>query len=92
MNTKSRGEGLNESHIRLCLRQVSFLWQSVWVIKRAYLGINANTLHYIANDSIIQDGEVILVDAGGEYNNFVSDITRTWPVNGRYLISLRKNV
>ena len=35
---------------------------------------------------IMQAGDLILVDAGGEYNNFVSDITRTWPISGRFVI------
>ncbi|ELR15705.1 XaaPro aminopeptidase 3, putative [Acanthamoeba castellanii str. Neff] len=47
-------------------------------------GIHANTLHYVANDDIMQDGQMVLVDAGGEYNMFSSDITRTWPVNGKF--------
>ncbi len=33
---------------------------------------------------LCRDGELILVDAGGEYNGFASDITRTWPVNGKF--------
>jgi Xaa-Pro aminopeptidase len=80
-------------------------------------GIHANTLHYVANDDIMQysfpivmscdecvscrvvrvvlpmvqtawacrDGQMVLVDAGGEYNMFSSDITRTWPVNGKFI-------
>lgn len=47
-------------------------------------GDNANTLHYIKNSEILKDGELILVDAGCEYNCYASDITRTTPVNGKF--------
>ena len=47
-------------------------------------GDRANTLHYIINNQIIQDGEMVLMDAGCEYHGYGSDITRTWPVNGKY--------
>lgn len=47
-------------------------------------GANACTLHYVFNDQPLKDGDLLLVDAGGEYNYFTSDITRTYPVNGRF--------
>lgn len=47
-------------------------------------GANATTLHYIFNDQPLKSGELFLVDAAGEYNYFTSDITRTYPVNGRF--------
>nr|CAB3267793.1 probable Xaa-Pro aminopeptidase 3 [Phallusia mammillata] len=47
-------------------------------------GNRANTLHYIVNDQRIKDGELVLVDAGAEYHGYVADITRTWPINGRF--------
>jgi Xaa-Pro aminopeptidase len=47
-------------------------------------GANACVLHYIANKSLLRDGELLLIDAGAEYRNYASDITRTFPVNGRY--------
>lgn len=47
-------------------------------------GINANTLHYIFNDSLLKDGEMILIDAGTEYYCYSSDITRTFPINGKF--------
>ena len=47
-------------------------------------GANATILHYINNDGTLNDGELILVDAGAEYQGYASDITRTFPVNGRY--------
>jgi len=45
---------------------------------------SANTLHYIENNRALVNGELILIDAGCEYNYYASDITRTIPVNGKY--------
>lgn len=47
-------------------------------------GNNANTLHYITNREVLQDGDCLLIDAGCEYKNYASDITRTFPINGKY--------
>ena len=47
-------------------------------------GFNACVLHYIDNDDVCNDGELILMDIGCEYGNYASDLTRTVPVNGRY--------
>ncbi|MDH3769298.1 MAG: M24B family metallopeptidase, partial [Gammaproteobacteria bacterium] len=47
-------------------------------------GANACVLHYRANNAKLVDGDLLLVDAGCEYDYYASDITRTWPVNGTY--------
>lgn len=47
-------------------------------------GKNATVLHYRANDRQMQDGDLLLVDAGCEYGYYASDVTRTFPVNGRF--------
>ncbi len=47
-------------------------------------GANACILHYIENNSQIQDGDLILIDAGCELDHYASDITRTFPANGRF--------
>lgn len=47
-------------------------------------GNNANTLHYIANDSKLRQGDLVLIDAGCEYEMYASDITRTFPVSGTF--------
>src|SRR5436305_6450348 len=47
-------------------------------------GANATVLHYINNDGELREGEMLLVDAGAEYKGYASDITRTFPINGRY--------
>ncbi|MBI3784582.1 MAG: aminopeptidase P N-terminal domain-containing protein [Deltaproteobacteria bacterium] len=45
-------------------------------------GVNATILHYTANDQPLRAGDLLLIDAGAEYQNYCSDITRTFPVNG----------
>ena len=47
-------------------------------------GKNACVLHYIENNQLCQDGDVILLDVGAEYANYSSDLTRCIPVNGRF--------
>lgn len=47
-------------------------------------GANATILHYIENDAPLQDGDLVCVDAGCEYEWYTADVTRTWPVNGRF--------
>ena len=47
-------------------------------------GANACVLHYIANNAPLNDGDLLLIDAGCELDGYASDITRTFPVNGRF--------
>ena len=47
-------------------------------------GANACILHYTDNCDRLQDGELLLIDAGAEIDCYASDITRTFPINGRY--------
>jgi len=47
-------------------------------------GANATILHYINNEAELKDGDLLLIDAGAEYEGFASDITRTFPVGGRF--------
>jgi len=47
-------------------------------------GGNATVLHYIDNKDQLQDGDLLLVDAGAEYKGYASDITRTFPINGKF--------
>lgn len=47
-------------------------------------GANGCILHYIENSAPLQDGDLVLIDAGCEYESYAADITRTFPVNGRF--------
>lgn len=47
-------------------------------------GQRANTLHYVTNDMCVAGGEMVLIDAGAEFQGYAGDISRTWPVNGTY--------
>jgi len=53
-------------------------------------GANATVLHYINNDGELRDGELLLIDAGAEYKGYASDITRTFPINGRFTKAQRE--
>ena len=47
-------------------------------------GANTCVLHYVANDAPLRDGDLLLIDAGCELDGYASDLTRTFPVSGRY--------
>jgi len=47
-------------------------------------GDNGNILHYTNNDQTLNDNELLLIDAGGELSGYAADITRTFPINGRF--------
>lgn len=47
-------------------------------------GENACILHYTDNNKPLRSGDLVLIDAGGEYGNYAADITRTFPVNGTF--------
>ncbi|HNP63914.1 MAG TPA: Xaa-Pro aminopeptidase [Woeseiaceae bacterium] len=47
-------------------------------------GANACVLHYVENNALLKDGDLLLIDAGCELDYYASDITRTFPVNGRF--------
>ena len=47
-------------------------------------GKNACTLHYVQNNAVLQEGQLVLIDAGAEYGYYAGDITRTFPVNGQF--------
>lgn len=47
-------------------------------------GLNSTIAHYMANDKVIEDGEVVCVDAGARFGGYAADITRTYPANGRF--------
>jgi len=47
-------------------------------------GLNSTVLHYSALDAEIKDGEIVVLDVGGEYGGYAADITRTLPANGKF--------
>ena len=47
-------------------------------------GSNATVLHYVKNDQKLQDGEIVLIDAGCELQGYASDVTRSYPVGGEF--------
>lgn len=53
-------------------------------------GENGCILHYTENDAVLCDGDLLLIDAGCEYQGYASDITRTFPVNGRFTPAQRE--
>jgi Xaa-Pro aminopeptidase len=53
-------------------------------------GPNACTLHYVTNDRRMEDGDLLLIDAGAESGSYASDVTRTFPVNGRFTPAQRR--
>ena len=53
-------------------------------------GKNACVLHYVENDKVCQDGDMVLMDVAAEYGGWASDLTRTVPVNGRFTTRQRE--
>ena len=53
-------------------------------------GANATVLHYVANDQPLRDGTLVLIDAGCEYAGYAADVTRTYPVGGRFTTPARE--
>lgn len=53
-------------------------------------GENATILHYVENNRELKDGDLLLIDAGAEYKGYAADITRTFPVNGKYTKAQRE--
>jgi Xaa-Pro aminopeptidase len=53
-------------------------------------GANATVLHYVANDQPLRDGTLVLIDAGCELGGYASDVTRCYPVGGRFTGAARE--
>ncbi|GAM89700.1 hypothetical protein ANO11243_077390 [Dothideomycetidae sp. 11243] len=47
-------------------------------------GTNGLSIHYVRNDDVLHQGQLVLVDAGGAHGGYITDITRTWPVDGKF--------
>lgn len=77
------------------LAEIEYVFKKNGAYSDAYTSIvasanAANTLHYISNDSRLVDNELILIDAGCEYEYYSSDITRTIPANGKFTQAQRE--
>ncbi|SDG16042.1 Xaa-Pro aminopeptidase [Onishia taeanensis] len=84
--------GLNEYHLQAELEH-EFLWQGAQGPAYDSIvggGANACVLHYIENRAPLEDGELVLIDAGAEFDLYAGDITRTFPVSGRFSSAQRQ--
>jgi len=77
--------GLFEYEVEAEFRH-EFRLSDAWVSYSPIVGSGANacTLHYVENNAELMDGDLLLIDAGCELDYYASDITRTFPVNGRF--------
>ncbi len=80
-------------------REISALMQYEWgrrgCERPAYApivgsGLNSTVLHYSDDSGVIQSGDVVVIDAAGEYSLYASDITRTLPANGKFTARQRE--
>ncbi len=89
---KAARPGMKEYEIEALIEQI---FRRLGAAAPAYTsiigaGVNATVLHYINNDGELNDGDLLLIDAGAEYKGYASDITRTFPINGRYTKAQRE--
>lgn len=84
--------GVNERHIEATVRHKFSMLGSPRMGYNAIVatGSGATTLHYNFNDQDCLDGQLVLIDMGAEYQHYTGDITRTFPVNGRFSDSQKK--
>ena len=78
--------GMMEYHIEA---ELKYIFTQLGAREPAYPpivggGANSCILHYTENNHVLRDGDVLLIDAGSEYKNYASDISRTFPVNGKF--------
>lgn len=77
--------GLSEAHIEAEIQHAFRTEKAVPAYEPIVGGgANACVLHYRANNAPLNDGDLLLIDAGAEFDCYASDVTRTFPVNGRY--------
>lgn len=78
--------GMYEYELEAVLR---YVWRKSGSARHGYApivasGANATVLHYTTNNRRIEDGDLVLIDAGTEFGYFTGDVTRTFPANGRF--------
>jgi Xaa-Pro aminopeptidase len=78
--------GMNESQVEAIIEHHFRMNGAAGVSYNSIVGggANATILHYVENNAPLRDGDLLLVDAGAHYKGYASDITRTFPVNGRF--------
>jgi Xaa-Pro aminopeptidase len=78
--------GMNESQIEAIIEHYFRMNGAAGVSYNSIIGggANATILHYVENNAPLRDGDLLLIDAGAQYQGYASDITRTFPVNGRF--------
>ncbi|HXG83431.1 MAG TPA: aminopeptidase P N-terminal domain-containing protein, partial [Pyrinomonadaceae bacterium] len=83
---KSTKPGMNESNIEAIIEHHFRMNGAAGVSYNSIVGGggNATILHYVENNHELRDGDLLLVDAGAHYKGYASDITRTFPVGGRF--------
>lgn len=84
--------GVNERHVQAVISH-EFHMKGAARVGYPYIiasGASATTLHYNFNDQICKNGDLLLIDAGAEYNYYSGDITRTFPVNGKFSSAQKK--
>ena len=88
---KSGFSGISECHLQSIIEGYFVSNRSHWAYPSIVGGgDNATILHYNKNQEIINDGDLVLIDAGCEIHGYASDITRTWPVNGVFTDAQRE--
>ena len=77
--------GMHEYEVEAEFRH-EFRLNNAWASYNPIVGAGANgcVLHYVENSAPMADGDLVLIDAGCELDYYASDITRTFPVNGRF--------
>jgi Xaa-Pro aminopeptidase len=83
-----RNEYEIEAELLYEFRRAGAQFPAYWPIVAG--GANACVLHYVFNNAPLNDGELLLIDAGCELDGYASDITRSFPVNGRFNAAQRE--
>ncbi|MFI4937088.1 MAG: Xaa-Pro aminopeptidase [Candidatus Berkiellales bacterium] len=78
--------GMNEYNLEAILLHEFYRMGSRHVAYSSIVaaGNNACTLHYTRNQDLLKDKQLVLIDAGAEFENYAADITRTFPINGKF--------
>ena len=89
---QSTKPGMNESQIEAIIEHHFRMSGASGVAYNSIVGggANATILHYVENNAPLKDGDLLLIDAGCEYKGYASDITRTFPINGRFTKAQRE--